>query len=127
MSTGARRVGDGQKETAEKLAQPRTLVRLSLLLLLSDGPGHGYDLINRLQFFGFECADTGAVYQMLRRLEDAGMVTSSWDLPSGTGPTRRVYELTRCGSARLADSTADLRIFQNVLDEFFARHPEAEL
>lgn len=34
--------------------------------------------------------DPGSVYRILRLLEDAGMVASSWEL-SETGPPRRTY------------------------------------
>lgn len=115
--------GDGEKETAEKLAQPRTLVRLALLLLLSQGPGHGSDLIHRLHHFGFGPTHTGAVYQKLRRMEDDGLVSSSWELPTRSGPAKKVYALTACGKEHLEGCTTDVRIFEKVLGEFFARHP----
>jgi poly-beta-hydroxybutyrate-responsive repressor len=65
-----------------------------LLLLLLEKPAHGYDLISRLQDFGFgDNPDPGVVYRNLRRLEDQGMIRSEWDT-SGAGPARRFYEVT---------------------------------
>ena len=68
-----------------------------LLLLLREKPAHGYDLIARLQDFGFgDSQDPGVVYRNLRRLEEQGMITSEWDT-SGTGPAKRSYEVTAEG------------------------------
>lgn len=120
-----RHASEAETSGPERLTQPRSLLKISLLLLLWDGPGHGYDLISRLGSFGFEWDDTGAVYQALRRLEDGLLVASTWDLPTGPGPARRVYELTASGKEQLERCAPDIRIFRNVLEEFFARHPTA--
>ncbi|MGE5580057.1 MAG: helix-turn-helix transcriptional regulator [Bacillota bacterium] len=68
-----------------------------LLLLLLEKPAHGYDLISRLQDFGFgDDQDPGMVYRNLRRLELQGMISSEWDT-SGAGPAKRSYEVTTEG------------------------------
>ena len=66
----------------------------ALLVLLADGPTHGYELLERLpELLGEERVDVGNVYRALRSLEDEGLVTSEWrgDLP---GPAKRTYTLT---------------------------------
>jgi poly-beta-hydroxybutyrate-responsive repressor len=74
----------------------------ALLLLVSDGPTHGYELLERLpELVGDERVDVGNVYRALRAFEDEGLVVSEWraDLP---GPAKRTYTLTDQGRAALA-------------------------
>ncbi len=97
-------------ETDEHLRHPNVLVGPLLLLLLAEEPGHGYDLIERLRSSGFENR-AGSLYRELRRLEDAGLVTSFWEASQTRGPARRVYELTIEGRRALracAESAEDL-------------------
>lgn len=75
---------------------PRNYLRPCLLLLLSEMPSHGYDLLERLGQLGLPAADPGGLYRMLRTLERGGLVTSRWET-SETGPARRTYELTHEG------------------------------
>jgi PadR family transcriptional regulator, regulatory protein PadR len=73
----------------------------ALLLLLSRGPTHGYELLERLpELLGDERVDVGNVYRALRALEEEGLVVSEWraDLP---GPTKRTYTLTDDGRTAL--------------------------
>ena len=83
-----------------------------LLMLVSEGPTHGYELLERLPpLVGEERVDVGNLYRNLRALEDEGLVSSEWraDLP---GPTKRTYTLTDDGRAVLAawlDSLDGLR------------------
>ena len=78
----------------------------AILLLLRDGPKHGYELLERLPEFASEEGriDLGNLYRLLRALEGEGLVSSEWQTESG--PARRMYELTASG-ARLLDSWAD--------------------
>jgi PadR family transcriptional regulator, regulatory protein PadR len=83
-----------------------------LLLLVSAGPTHGYELLERLPpRVGEDRVDVGNVYRTLRALEDEGLVASEWraDLP---GPAKRTYTLTDDGRAALTawlESLARLR------------------
>ena len=73
----------------------------ALLLLLSRGPTHGYELLERLpEHLGDERVDVGNVYRALRGLEEEGLVVSEWraDLP---GPAKRTYTLTDDGRRAL--------------------------
>lgn len=84
----------------ERFAEP------SLLLLLREGPMHGYQLLERLgELLPDEAVDLGNLYRLLRGLEAEGIVTSEWrgDLP---GPARRTYAITATGR-RLLDGWAD--------------------
>jgi DNA-binding PadR family transcriptional regulator len=67
--------------------------------------------------FGFDIMDatglpSGTVYPALRRLQDARMVSSTWeskrDAHSDRRPRRRLYELTSAGRRALQDAEARL-------------------
>jgi PadR family transcriptional regulator PadR len=75
-----------------------------LLMALRRQPSYGYELLEKIIEFGFldGPADPGMVYRHLRKLEQEGFVSSSWDT-SGTGPARRYYRLTNEGGELLQD------------------------
>ena len=51
----------------------------ALLLLVSAGPTHGYELLEALpELIGDERVDVGNVYRTLRAFEDEGLVASEW-------------------------------------------------
>ena len=74
----------------------------SILFLLFDKAKHGYTLIAELPDLGFLSGpvDPGAVYRMLRHLEDYNLVQSEWDT-SGSGPAKRLYTITPAGKQHL--------------------------
>jgi len=91
---GKRQAGSGK---AERYIQP------SILMGLRRKPSYGYEIIQTIQEFGFVegQAPPGMIYRHLRDLEAAGLVISSWKT-EGTGPAKRVYELTPEGEEALA-------------------------
>ena len=91
---GKRTTGSGK---AERYIQP------SILMGLRRKPSYGYEIIQTIQEFGFVegQAPPGMIYRHLRDLEAAGLVISSWKT-KGTGPAKRVYELTPEGEEALA-------------------------
>lgn len=108
--------------------QPKNFARPCLLLLLSETPAHGYELIERMRPFGFEVGDPARVYKTLRQMERDGIVSSEWELPS-RGPARRVYALTSDGRDLLDAWAHTLERNRAVLDGFlsrFAAHTAAE-
>jgi PadR family transcriptional regulator PadR len=81
-------------------ALPKGFLRAALLLLLLEQPAHGYELLERLEPFGVQRADTGGLYRNLRALENAGLVRSDWR-QSAAGPDRHVYQITYAGREEL--------------------------
>jgi PadR family transcriptional regulator len=84
---------------------------LLLLSVLSRGPGHGYEVITRLRDRSdgaFELPE-GTVYPALHRLEEAGLLASTWDVVAGR--RRRIYRLTTVGEAALAAEAKQWREF----------------
>ena len=80
----------------------RLLLETAVLTALAEKQGHGYALFERVaELLGAHInLDTGSLYRVLRLLEDAGMVTSSWEI-GPAGPPRRTYSVTPAGEALL--------------------------
>ncbi len=74
-----------------EMRRPRELLAPSILLLLAESSGHGYELMERLRPLGFDWGGPGPIYRELRSVEDAGLVTSDWFVGQ-SAPGRRVYE-----------------------------------
>ena len=104
-------------------ALPLNFLRPCLLLLLREQPGHGYDLLDRLQSLGFDGDDPGGLYRALRALERDGLVRSGWE-PSRSGPDRRIYELTRAGMEELHRHAKALAATRGTLEVFLSRYAE---
>ncbi|MBA3234881.1 MAG: helix-turn-helix transcriptional regulator [Chloroflexi bacterium] len=95
--------------------------RACILLLVSERPAHGYDLLERITRFGFDSGDSGWLYRTLRIFERDLILASTW-ATSPSGPPRRVYELTPAGR-RLLDSwvisvRASSRSIEGFLDQY---------
>lgn len=79
----------------------KTVFPVLILHLIKQQPDHGYGLMQRIAEV---CGDlvavnTNKIYPLLRRLEERGFVTASWDHP--TKRSRRVYAITEQGEERL--------------------------
>ncbi len=72
-------------------------VRLALLSLLDDAPGHGYELMKRLEdrSGGMYRASAGTIYPVLQQLEDEGLVRIQ------EADEKKVYHLTEAGREEL--------------------------
>jgi PadR family transcriptional regulator PadR len=108
-------------------ARVERFVEPAVLLLLRDGPKHGYELLEKLPEIaeGGAGLDVGNLYRLLRALEEESFVTSTWraDLP---GPAKRTYRLTASGAKVLGRWADALRGMSDVIDGFLDRydHPE---
>lgn len=79
----------------------KTVFPALILHLIEQRPDHGYGLMQRIEEL---CGDlvavnTNKIYPLLRRLEERGFVSASWDHP--TKRSRRVYAITTQGEERL--------------------------
>jgi len=107
----------------EVRARVERFVEPALLLLLSERPMHGYELLELLPGIAREerRVDLGNLYRLLRSLEEEGVVASEWD-ESLPGPAKRVYRLTDSGRellARWADALGEAR---DVITAFIDRY-----
>src|SRR4051812_47884753 len=89
------------------------------LASLEDAEAHGFELLRRLTESGCGALrlKEGSLYPALYRLEKAGLIISDWEDDSAPrrGPRRRVYQITRKGTKRLAEGRAEWRQFVNVV------------
>jgi len=101
-------------------------VEPAVLLLLSEGPRHGYELLDRLpELVGEERVDVGNLYRVMRALEEEGIVESEWsgDLP---GPAKRTYRLTDEGRQVLERWVEALRAARDEISSFLDRYESGE-
>lgn len=94
-----------------------------LLLLLLEKPAHGYELLDRLNDFGLAEADPGGIYRNLKRLEEDGLVESSWET-EGSGPARKEYRVTAEGEDFLHAWARILERRRDHLNRFLDRYRE---
>jgi PadR family transcriptional regulator, regulatory protein PadR len=79
--------------TLDKLVQP------AILVVLTEGPSHGYRLVERvgeMSLSGGQKPNASGVYRVLKQMEARGLVASSW-IFSESGPAKRSYQLTSTG------------------------------
>lgn len=126
------RWSDGDEPPTNGVADPEaattgaTIFRAWLLLFMAQGPCHGYEVAEGLRSFGLAVWSTGHVYRTLRKLEQAGVLTSRWE-ESGVGQKpRRMYELTTEGRAALDDHARALRDLEAQLSRFGAHYRGTE-
>jgi DNA-binding PadR family transcriptional regulator len=74
-------------------------IRTAVLAALTEGPGHGYDVIQNLEdkSGGAWRPSPGSIYPTLQLLEDEGLVRSS------ERDGKRVFEITESGRAEAAE------------------------
>jgi DNA-binding PadR family transcriptional regulator len=87
-----------------------------ILAVVGEEPRHGYAVIEELKQRSGGSFDLpeGTVYPALHRLEEAGLLQSSWS--RDTGRRRRVYELTRRGQRELGARRSEWRDFSRAVE-----------
>ena len=87
-----------------------TYATATILNAVSAGYSYGFDIVDVTGMPG------GTVYPALRRLEDAGYLSSKWEKEqvahAELRPRRRYYELTRAGRTALADAVKRYRLIE---------------
>jgi PadR family transcriptional regulator, regulatory protein PadR len=100
-------------------ARPKNwLTPVALVLLLREESSYGYELMKRLEEYGFEQIRAGTLYRILRQMEQEGLCRSVWETPRG-GPARRMYSITEDGESYLAAWAEACKQYQNVMDCFY--------
>jgi DNA-binding PadR family transcriptional regulator len=109
--------------TLDRLLQP------TVLAVLSEGPRHGYALIERLSesplLEGNKPNDTG-VYRLLKILEEQRLVSHEVT-ESEQGPSKRVYKLTDLGRDCLAKWAETLERYHKAIATLVANMKRAEI
>ncbi|RWZ58697.1 PadR family transcriptional regulator [Halobacillus fulvus] len=74
-----------------------------LLAIIAKGETYGYEMIEKLDHYGFTMVKEGSIYPLLLRMKKQGLVeTSQKQLPSG-GPKRKYYTITEKGVEELEE------------------------
>ena len=100
--------------TLDRLVQP------AILVVLMDGPLHGYRVAERIgEMPSFACQkpDMSGVYRFLRTMERNGFVVSSWDVSDG-GPAKKTYQITESGEGCLRKWIESLEDYRKGITDF---------
>lgn len=94
-----------------------------LLLLLSERPMFGYEIIRELEkrFSGFWKPKPGTIYPALEKLEQEGLLTSRVEFRE-EGPDRIHYALTQKGQTELSDSMVYMTRTMEMLERYREMH-----
>ena len=98
--------------------RPRDWLTPVALVLLREESSYGYELMERLEEFGFEEIRAQTLYQTLRQMEQESLCKSEWET-SESGQTRRMYSITEAGEEYLAAWAEGCKQYQNVMDCFY--------
>src|SRR5918911_4172622 len=98
-------------------------VSLWLLILLSERPMYGYEIIKELEkrFSGYWKPKTGAIYPALEKLEQDKLVTSQREFRE-EGPDRKHYALAKKGEAELSQSVLRWIKMMEMLEHYRDTH-----
>jgi DNA-binding PadR family transcriptional regulator len=102
-------------KSLNRLSQPTILA----ILAKSDIPLHGYIIVQKAAaspMFGGKKPDATGIYRALKRMEEAGYVTSEWETPE-EGNAKRVFALTDTGRECLRRWIDALACYKLTLEE----------
>lgn len=92
---------------------------LAVMAVLRHEDGYGYDVLRRLRAAGLEEIGDASVYGTLRRLFQAGYLTT-YVVPSDEGPHRKYYALNTTGRDQLTHSSKTWQKFAQTMDDLIA-------
>jgi PadR family transcriptional regulator PadR len=98
-------------------------VSLWLMLLLSERPMYGYEIIRELEkrFSGYWKPKTGTIYPALEKLETGDLITSSIDF-KGKAPDRKHYALAEKGQEELSKTMTYWTKMTEILENYRETH-----
>ena len=73
-----------------------------ILKFLSEETTYGYELVQKLEQYGFTDIKEVTIYPLLVRLEKKGIIDSEFR-PSPLGPSRKYYSITETGNEYLEE------------------------
>jgi DNA-binding PadR family transcriptional regulator len=76
----------------------RSWIQFLILRILYEKPNYGLQLLEEIEERSCGChkLEPGSIYTVLRRMEQKGLLASSWE-KGKAGPQRRVYTVTERG------------------------------
>ncbi len=105
--------------------RPPRFLRAFLLLFLSMGEAHGYELIEKLKDMGvkYETYEVGYVYKTLRNMEKDGILESRWNVKE-KGAAKRIYRITEKGRQNLKSWASVLENIRDSIGNFLEVYRE---
>jgi PadR family transcriptional regulator PadR len=91
------------------------VLELAVLAVIARGETYGYEILSTLEQAGLERVGDASVYGTLRRLEQAGHLTSRLEA-SDSGPARKYYAVTPVGREQLRIGTEAWARISSALD-----------
>ncbi len=88
----------------------RGVLSLCVLTVVAEEETYGYAVAQRLQAAGLGTVKGGTLYPVLTRLEQEGLLTSTWREGNG-GPGRKFFAVTPDGRVALQDRTTSWLTF----------------
>ena len=98
---------------------------LELLVLdtICQGPTYGYALLTTLKenTSGFFTLKEGTLYPILYRLEDDGLIASSWSTTEGRTAPKKIYTATALGHEARLQRNEIWKNFTNTVDNYLKK------
>lgn len=90
-----------------------------LLAIISKGETYGYEMIEKLDRYGFTMVKEGSIYPLLLRMrkEKLVMITEK-QMPSG-GPKRKYYQITESGLLELEEFKREWQAISTSVNKLF--------
>jgi PadR family transcriptional regulator, regulatory protein PadR len=88
----------------------RGALSVCVLAIVANGETYGYLIAQRLRSAGLGTVKGGTLYPILTRLEEDGLVTSSWRAGEA-GPGRKYFAITAPGRRALREQIDDWHTF----------------
>jgi PadR family transcriptional regulator PadR len=88
----------------------RGVLSLCVLAVVAEEETYGYAVAQRLQGAGLGTVKGGTLYPVLTRLEQEGLLTSSWR-EGDAGPGRKFFAVTPAGLTTLRERTTSWLTF----------------
>ena len=101
------------------------LIQLEILRILYENPTHGYRIMDELRKFTSNeyAPEPGAIYTMLRRLEERGLLASRWEKKASRAD-RRVYTITQKGKEFLKEGLQMVKRRRSLMDDLVRFHDD---
>lgn len=89
-----------------------------IVKIISSSETYGYEIVSRLQDYGFVDSKEGTIYPILVRLEKKKIITSTYK-ESPLGPKRKYYLITKNGEEFLNEFENVWNNVKNSVDRIF--------
>lgn len=97
------------------------VLEMLVLETVCNGTTYGYELLTRLKerSHALFALKEGTLYPILYRLEDDGMIQSSWSQGEGRIAPKKMYSATEKGLAERQRRREVWRMFSSTVDSFY--------